>query len=201
MGGFAAAGVGLVSLPVIFGVGGAGAFPASGAVIFHSLGGVGASDFFGGSCFVPFPAAFGPFPTSGFVPLAATAADGAGIVVLDIIIAVPFATLGKAVSEEPAVRVTVDVMIFGGVEMVDVMFWPATSWVIVVVVLGWLSTMMITWTKEELEEEELVLPDDSEDGPDVSPNELDLEESLELELELLDPELDSMLIAGTWGAV
>lgn len=72
---------------------------------------------------------------------------------------------------------------------VEVTFWPEISWVTVVVVPGWRSWMMITWTEdedEELDEEED--EEDDEDPPwlDSEPAEPD-EDELELELELLEP--------------
>jgi hypothetical protein len=135
-----------------------------------------------------------------------------GIVVFEIITAVPFATLGSEVVEAPAVSVTVLVIVFGGSETVDVTLWPDTNWVIVDIVPGWVRTMIITWT-EELDDEELD-DDEEESAPLEFPAELEvdpdedepeplpldeLDDELE-ELELLDPEPAAMLATGGGGA-
>jgi hypothetical protein len=148
-------------------------------------------------------------PALGFVPLLTPLA---GTVVLEIIVAVPFAMLGRAVAEEQGVIVTVEVMVFGGVEMVDVIFWPEMSWVIVLVVLGCVRTIMITWTEEDEDEElEELEEDEEEEEPlvvlldeelvelEVEPEVLPSDE-LGLELELLDPKPGSILTAGGGGA-
>lgn len=147
-----AGGAGSVLFPAAFGGSGAGGGAAfgSGAVVFIAAGGVGGFALAGGAGFVSFPAAAAVLFNAVAVPFSAAAAGGEfevefdEIVVFEIITAVPFATLGSAVVEEPAVSVTVEVIVFGGSETVEVTFWPETSWVMVDVVPGWVRTMMIT---------------------------------------------------------
>ena len=66
------------------------------------------------------------------------------MVVLETIVAVPFATLGIAVAAEPEERVTVERMVCGGLVTMLVIFCPAKREVTVVVVPGWLRIMTIT---------------------------------------------------------
>lgn len=140
---------------------GGGFFPTSAVEFAAAFGGGGAFDTFGSAACVALPLAaggeggflpvsgavpfFAPFPAlpvSGAVLFNAAAptlpppVEFAEMVVLDTIVAVPFATLGIAVAPAPEDRVTVLVIVFAGLDTVDVTFWPATSCVIVVVVEG-----------------------------------------------------------------
>jgi hypothetical protein len=99
-----------------------------------------------------------------------TAAPGATLelefdemVVFEIIVAVPFATLGIAVAAEPDERVTVERMVCGGLVTVLVTFCPAMREVTVVVVPGWVRMMTMTCTELEEEEELELLEDDEEE--------------------------------------